>query len=838
MTFRSLDHVAITAEPSDIPEWKVRLARHIIADDRLSALDHALDRAFDPASGIAYDVALDDINKCAGASDQSYCHSALDRAVDRAFTRIIRRASNRATDHAVHPAFASPHPHALALDRILTQLFFLTGGIALALERIIPLERRLGSRYPLDYNMDLTNDCRYAYRKARRDARARGFRPGDNFNCDYVPDRDLYIDRDLKRDLHDIIDRLSTLDSHSALSYENDYEIDYENDYENDDENDDENDYENDEVECRTLIPAFRRAIARAFDGAIEKALESSRDSGINETNFYRVAIKHAHGTEEIFVASFGPNGRMQTVNCNTFLQMDSAKGGKKSEIIVCRGNETKILAQVKIRENKSLYRIPLDPKHRLVLTLQLGKEMSAPEVADACFEDAQAAINEVADNDPESLEKLQKATARLRYVTDLGVNLANDNINPFAEAGLQVAQLALQKVVELNVHATSTLNQDVLECIQRINSRRVLWTKFKPSGLREVLSSAMGQALDVLETILQRRPSPSLYTDQPRPPCDIQKKRVFLEQCSEAIDAACFAGNDRNLCGRKQTAEKLLSRFMEALKLLLEELLFNCPLDGDYRVVIKYVNGTEDIVLESRDGVVKANKRKVFLPVNMVGIRVALHFYTPRGIFGEKTVAFFETQLIVPGDNHFMHEIRFARCNATLQLSFGEELSAAEVVQVRQRQVNEALAAASGGMDKVAQCTRHLRFFVDLAVAGSEINPFAKAGFALAKSRIRRAHDAFTKLSDQCDEYIDIINDMGEVFNSRRVQAESRKALIAVSGALERISGHYEQTWIKRLTRSSVKEAEDLSRELERRLTSTVSLAALIEIRANQIGC
>jgi hypothetical protein len=49
--------------------------------------------------------------------------------------------------------------------------------------------------------------------------------------------------------------------------------------------------------------------------------------------------------------------------------------------------------------------------------------------VANTCLEDAKAAINEVANNDPESLEKLQKATGRLRYVTDLGVHLANDNV-------------------------------------------------------------------------------------------------------------------------------------------------------------------------------------------------------------------------------------------------------------------------------------------------------------------------------------------------------------------------------------------------------------------------
>jgi hypothetical protein len=41
---------------------------------------------------------------------------------------------------------------------------------------------------------------------------------------------------------------------------------------------------------------------------------------------------------------------------------MDSGKGGKKSEIIVYRGNETEIFVKVKIRANKSLYRIPLDP--------------------------------------------------------------------------------------------------------------------------------------------------------------------------------------------------------------------------------------------------------------------------------------------------------------------------------------------------------------------------------------------------------------------------------------------------------------------------------------------
>jgi hypothetical protein len=52
-----------------------------------------------------------------------------------------------------------------------------------------------------------------------------------------------------------------------------------------------------------------------------------------------------------------------------------------------------------------------------------------APEVANTCLEDAKAAINEIANNDPENLEKLQKATGRLRYVTDLGVHLANDNV-------------------------------------------------------------------------------------------------------------------------------------------------------------------------------------------------------------------------------------------------------------------------------------------------------------------------------------------------------------------------------------------------------------------------
>jgi hypothetical protein len=41
---------------------------------------------------------------------------------------------------------------------------------------------------------------------------------------------------------------------------------------------------------------------------------------------------------------------------------MDSGKGGKKSEITVYKGNGIEILANVKIRENKSLYRIPLDP--------------------------------------------------------------------------------------------------------------------------------------------------------------------------------------------------------------------------------------------------------------------------------------------------------------------------------------------------------------------------------------------------------------------------------------------------------------------------------------------
>jgi hypothetical protein len=49
--------------------------------------------------------------------------------------------------------------------------------------------------------------------------------------------------------------------------------------------------------------------------------------------------------------------------------------------------------------------------------------------VANACFEDAKAAINEATGNDPESLEKLQKATARLRYMTDLGVNLTNGKV-------------------------------------------------------------------------------------------------------------------------------------------------------------------------------------------------------------------------------------------------------------------------------------------------------------------------------------------------------------------------------------------------------------------------
>ncbi|KAF7378373.1 hypothetical protein MSAN_00263600 [Mycena sanguinolenta] len=833
MKFRSLDQTTITSEPSDIPKWKARLAAHVIAEPHFSAFDRALDRAFDPDLGLARDVALDDVRNCTRDlvhtlyNDRSRTYdnlldltnAAVDRALDRAFDRAIDRAVHRAPDPA-RPAST------LTVDRALAQAFVLARTLALALKHT-----SLFAYYSPYYRAA----CVSAHAEARADARARGFnldRDFDSFCSTYDRDCELSLDHDLAREVSHVIDRVlhakfgfePEISSLFLLGRSTPRRL----------------------LECLTVRPAFERAIKRLFNRAIDdvvhRASESSRRS--DRADFYRVAIKHAHGTEEMFVATHDPNGKMQTVNCNTFLQRDSGKGGRKSEIIVYRGDETEIFATVKIRENKSLYRIPLDPKHRLVLTLQLGREMSAPEVADACFEDAKAAINEVADNDPEGLEKLQKATARLRYVTDLGVHLANDNINSFAEAGLQVAQLALQKLVELNVHSNSTLNQDVLECVQRINSRKVLWTKSKPLGLRKALSSAVSQALDVLETILRPHTGSSSCADQSHTPCDIQKKRVFLEQCSEAIDAACFAGHDRNLCGRKRTVEELLSRFIEALKLLLEELLFNCPLNGDYRVVIKYVNDTEYIVLESRGGAVSANKRKVFLPVNVVGMTVALHFYTRRVGFGEKTVAFFETQLIVPGDNHLMHEIRFARCDATLQLSFGEELSAAEVVNVRQRQASEALAAASGSMDKVAQCTRDLRFFVDLAVAGSEINPFAKTGFSLAKlgfdtlNEVSGTHDAFTKLSDQCDEYIDIINDIGEVFTSRRVQAETRKALIAISGALERISCHYEQTWIKRLTRSSVKEAEDLSRDLKDRLSTMVSLAALTEIRANQIKC
>ncbi|KAJ7722766.1 hypothetical protein B0H14DRAFT_579076 [Mycena olivaceomarginata] len=314
-----------------------------------------------------------------------------------------------------------------------------------------------------------------------------------------------------------------------------------------------------------------------------------------------------------------------------------------------------------------------------------------------------------------------------------------------------------------------------------------------------------MGQALEVLETLLRQYSGPSSYTDQSGMTSDVRKKLTLLEQCSEAVDLASFARHDLNVCGRKQTTKQLSSRFIEALKLLLEALLFDClSFKGDFRVTIKHARGTEDVVRDSGRDAVAANKRKVFLPVNVVGMKVALHFYTRGAIFGEKTVAAFETQLIVPGDSHHMHEIRFARCNATLQLSLMEELSTVRVAEVRQREATEALAVASGGMDKIARCTGDLRFFVDLAVAGSEVSSFAKAGFAVAKlafdklNEVSGTHKAFAKVSHKCGNYIEIISGMGDVFSSRLVQDKLREAMVAIIGALERIVRHYEQTLIK----------------------------------------
>jgi hypothetical protein len=59
--------------------------------------------------------------------------------------------------------------------------------------------------------------------------------------------------------------------------------------------------------------------------------------------------------------------------------------------------------------------------------------------------------------------------------------------------------------------------------------------------------------------------------------------------------------------------------------------------------------------------------------------------------------------------------------------------------------------------------------------------------------------HDAFKDLSDECEEYIEGIKEAGKAFKSRRMQANLRNALTAIIEALERISRHYEQTWISK---------------------------------------
>ncbi|KAJ7787148.1 hypothetical protein B0H14DRAFT_2955097 [Mycena olivaceomarginata] len=323
---------------------------------------------------------------------------------------------------------------------------------------------------------------------------------------------------------------------------------------------------------------------------------------------------------------------------------------------------------------------------------------------------------------------------------------------------------------------------------------------------------------------------------------CHRLKKLDLLKRLKRPVDTH---PSNRNVRPRKRNTEKLLSRFAELLKLLLNDLLFNhLPFKfEDFRVIIKHVHGAEETVLDSRMDAEAANKRKVLLPVNVDGTTVALHFYKRGTICGEKVVDVFETQLIVPGGDQDMYEIPFAQCDAILQISLGGELSAVGAAEFWQREADNALAAASGGMKKVARCTEYLRPLINLAMAASEVNPFAKAGFAVAKlafdtlDEVSGTHDAFKKLSDECEEYIEVFKEGRKVFNSRQVQAGLGKALTAIIGALERIPRHYEQTLIKWYTRSSVKEeAEKLLSALDRRLLRLLFMC-VTEGRADQIA-